>query len=65
MSHNLSQPEEIDYALMEMAGNIMEVTTPVQDNKHLSEDTQKAWGSGYVSPYRAIKMKSIHSVSGM
>lgn len=65
MSHNLSQPEEIDYALMEMAGNVMEVHTPVQDNQHLIGDTQKAWGSGYVSPYRAIKMKSIHSLSGL
>jgi hypothetical protein len=31
MSQNLTQPEEIDYALMEMAGHDMKAGTPVPD----------------------------------
>jgi len=31
MSQNLTQPEEIDYALMEMAGHDMKTGTPVPD----------------------------------
>lgn len=31
MSQNLTQPEEIDYALMEMAGHDMKTGTPAPD----------------------------------
>jgi hypothetical protein len=36
MSHNLTQPEEIDYILMATAGHDMEVDTPIPDGAQLS-----------------------------
>lgn len=36
MSHNLTQPEEIDQILMAMAGHDMEVNTTIQDWAQLS-----------------------------
>lgn len=36
MSHNLTQPEEIDHILMAIAGDDMEVDTPISDGVQLS-----------------------------
>lgn len=37
MSHNLTQPEEIDHVLMAMAGHDMETETPIPDGVQPSE----------------------------
>lgn len=36
MSQNLTQPEEIDYVLMEMAGHDMKAGTPIPDGAQLN-----------------------------
>jgi hypothetical protein len=58
MSHTLSQPEEVNHALMEMARKDMQADIPVTDKENLFEGTQKSWRGSYVSPYRAAYMKS-------
>jgi|GWRWMinimDraft_3_1066011.scaffolds.fasta_scaffold119849_1 hypothetical protein len=57
MSQNLTQPEEIDRALREMAGQDMKVDTFVANNKKSSEGARKDWGNGYVSSCRAAHAK--------
>lgn len=62
MSQNFTQPEEINNALMEMAGEAMKIGMPIPDKKNLIGGNQKDWCGGYVSPYRAAHMKSIHGL---
>ncbi len=53
MSHNVTQPEEIDIVLMQMEENDMNADSLVTDRKHFNRAVQKSWHAGYVPPYRA------------
>lgn len=57
MSHCLTQPEEIDHILMAMAGDDMEVDTPIPDGVQSSEATRDVERDGLASvadfPYGA------------
>lgn len=57
MSQNLTQPEEIDHALREMAEKDMNWDVPISGKKHSSGSPRKDWLGGYISPYRAAHMK--------
>lgn len=63
MSHTLSQPEEVNHALMELVRNEMKVNTSIADKKNLAERTQESWRGSYVSPYRAAYLRSLHNLS--
>ena len=57
MSHNLSQPEEIDMVMMEMEEGDANVGVPVTDKAHLNGGAQQGWRAGYVPPYRAAVVR--------
>lgn len=63
MSHTLSQPEEIDCVLMEMAKNGMEMEAPFTDKGHFNRDAKESWSGSYITPYRAALMRSINNLS--
>ncbi|KAF0206062.1 MAG: hypothetical protein FD173_536 [Gallionellaceae bacterium] len=63
MSHTLSQPEEIDCVLMEMAKNGLEKNAPFTDKGHSIRAAQESWSGSYITPYRAALMRSINSLS--
>ena len=52
MSHNLSQPEEVDLALSEMDA-IERTLTAQAEFEQRDEISRNSWHCGYVSPYRA------------
>ena len=58
MNRNLSQPEEIDLILNEMAKRDMEAEVPIRDSRPFPRFSQEGWNGGYVSPYRAAYMKA-------
>lgn len=60
MSQKLTQPEEIDLILNEMAGNVLKVDEPVRGDK--CGVAPAVWHGCYVPPYRAAYMKS-HGLS--
>ncbi len=64
MSHTLSQPEEVDKVLMEMAWSELKVDTPDPCQKQPNGYMQKDWYGGYVPPYRAVHMpEPVHCLS--
>lgn len=63
MSHTLSQPEEIDCILMEMAKNGIEMDAPVTDNGSFNSAPKESWSGRYITPYRAALMRSIANLS--
>ena len=65
MSHTLSQPEEIDRIMMEMAKYDVMGDSSLTDKKHAKEAVQESWSGSYVSPYRAVHMRLIDSVAGV
>lgn len=66
MSQNLTQPEEIDHVLMEMAGHDTKVDMPVTDKKYLNGTAQESecGESAVVTSfsYGAVHKKSIHGL---
>lgn len=58
MSRRLTQPEEIDQVLREMAEDDMKVSTTLSNKKFSTSTTQEDWSGVYVSPYRAEYIKS-------
>lgn len=62
MSHTLTQPQEVEQIFMEMAWNEVNEDESSQDLKQLGGATQERWFGGYVSPYRAVHMKSMQSM---
>lgn len=56
MSHNLSQPEEVEHVLLEMAEYDRAVT--MSDSQSLHRAFQGAWSTGYISAYRVERMKT-------
>ncbi len=58
MSKKLTQPEEIDYLLKEMAGNGLKLDAPDAGIVYRRGSTHADWHGDYVSPYRAAYMKS-------
>jgi hypothetical protein len=58
MSQNLTQPEELDHALMEMSARGMQMDTLANDIKHLNKPDHKAkYGESIdpkSSPYSAV-----------
>jgi len=54
MSYILTQLEEIDHVLIEMAVNEINVDTPIQADLFFTDS--KTWGVSSVSAYRAGKM---------
>jgi hypothetical protein len=62
MSHTLTQPQEVEQIFMEMAWNEVHEDVPEADHKQLCGATQERWFGGYVSPYRAVHMKSMQSM---
>jgi hypothetical protein len=62
MSHTLTQPQEVEQIFMEMAWNEVNEDESASDYKQPSGTTQERWFGGYVSPYRAMHMKSIQSM---
>lgn len=63
MSHNLSQPEEVDLVLRDSAENDTQADVPVADKNNYNGRTQAQWHGDYVSPYRAAHMKLIRGLS--
>ncbi|MFA5826602.1 MAG: hypothetical protein WC825_11630 [Gallionellaceae bacterium] len=63
MSHTLSQPEEIDCVLMEMAKNGIEIDTPVTDKGHFNSAPKESCSGRYITPYRAALLRSISNLS--
>lgn len=63
MSHTLSQPEEVNHALAEMAWTDIAMYTPIAEKAKTNRIPPGDWSGGYVSPYRAVHMKSIRSIS--
>jgi hypothetical protein len=63
MSRNLTQPEEIDLVLHEMAKNTMDADRETRDTKPLARSAQEGWDTGSISPYRAAYMKAHGLVS--
>lgn len=63
MSHTLSQPEEIDCVLMEMAKNGMEIDAPTADKKFINGTPPQDRSGRYITPYRAALMRSIYNLS--
>jgi len=67
MSQNLTQPEEIDYVLMEMAGHDMKAGAPTPDGAQLNGvihgfECDEAIGvTGF--PYGIAHKKSAHGLS--
>jgi hypothetical protein len=47
MSHNLTQPEEVDHILMTMVGHDMEADTPVPGGVQISETILDAECDGF------------------
>lgn len=62
MSHTLTQPQEVEQIFMEMAWNDVNEDESSLDCKQLGGATQERWFGGYVSPYRAVYMKSMQSM---
>jgi hypothetical protein len=58
MSHNLTQPEEIDLVLKELDKFEVKADTQVTDEQPSIKVNPKRWGKGYVSPFRAAYMKN-------
>ncbi|TAJ80743.1 MAG: hypothetical protein EPO42_03760 [Gallionellaceae bacterium] len=56
MSHTLSQPEEVDLVLMEMAWN-NKVDVPAMAKREIKKSSSWEGSGSYVSPYRAMHMK--------
>ena len=54
MSHTLSQPEEIELVLMEMAEHDMPNEAPSKEAVHAD------WPCGWVSAYRTVRMKLVY-----
>ncbi len=63
MSHTLSQPEEIDCVLMEMAKNGMEIDAPTADKEFINSTPPQDRSGRYITPYRAALMRSIYNLS--
>jgi len=63
MSRNLTQPEEIDLVLHEIAKNAREADLELSDTKPLTKSTHERWNTGSISPYRAAYMKAHGLVS--
>ncbi len=51
MSHNLTLPEEVDIALMELKESDMQTERLANKSKNVSD--QERWHIGGISPYRA------------
>lgn len=69
MSHNLSQPEEVELVLMEMAEHDitadMPEIKPIKPIKPIKLNSMpQSWPSGYVSAYRAAHIKAAHRANG-
>lgn len=52
MSHHLSQPEEIDLALMELEENEIGMDLLVVNKKHLNGGTEENQYGGHIPLYR-------------
>lgn len=63
MSHTLSQPEEIDCVLMEMAKNGLENDVSFTDERYFDCAAKGSWSGSYITPYRAALMRSINNLS--
>lgn len=59
MSHTLSQPEEIDRVLLEMAKDGTEISPSIVDKRNFNFSSKDAWSGSYMTPYRAALMRSI------
>lgn len=57
MSHDLTQPEEIDLVLKELDKCNIKKSMQVMDKNPSAKATQKRWDMGYISPYRFTYMK--------
>lgn len=57
MSHNLSQPDEVDMILKEMEELDMEADMPVREKNNSNSTPKEAWHAGYVPPYRAAYLR--------
>lgn len=62
MSHTLTQPQEVEQIFMEMAWNEINEDESSQDAIQPEGATLQRWFGGYVSPYRAVHMKSMQSM---
>ena len=60
MSHNLSQPEEVDLALSEIDATERISTAQQTEFEQRDEVSRDSWHCGYVSPYRAAHMGLLH-----
>lgn len=58
MSHDLTQPEEVELALRELEDEATTEGMHQHEAAHSVEDARTAWLTGYVSPYRAAHLKA-------
>ncbi len=59
MSQNLTQPEELDHALMEMSGRGMQVDTLTNDMKHLNKPDHEVKCGEFVDP-KSSSYSAVH-----
>jgi hypothetical protein len=63
MSHTLTQPEEVDRAMMERGHTDWESDPLTGDESTPLQTSPEIPDYGYVSPYRAAHFRSMHSRS--
>lgn len=56
MSHNLSQPEEVDLVFMELAENDMGMELLMMDKKHSNDTAEENQYAGYIPLYRKARV---------
>lgn len=63
MSHTLTQPEEIDLAMMELENLDQRERASAAGKKSSQQTSPPIPNYGYISPYRAAHIRSMHSRS--